>query len=61
MPCDTTANRLHMQKHYTNQETVPGSALKIQITLTFISGKQLIFNLIITFETQGTATCASSF
>lgn len=45
-----TAQRLHMQKDYTNQETVSGSALKIKIKLTFISGNHILFNLIISLE-----------
>lgn len=45
MSCDMTAQRLHLQKDYTNQETVSGSALKIQIKLTFISESHIIFNV----------------
>lgn len=59
MPCDMTAQRLHLQKDYTNQETVSGPALKIQIKLTFISGNHIIFNLIISLESYGTATSGS--
>jgi len=59
MLCDMTAHRPHMQKDYTNQETVSGSALKTQIKLTLISGNHINFSLIISLESQGTATSGS--